>query len=335
MPVLQGVNAQIAINVADRFIPEGANSWANNWLQAEIAVKRFDEDYEVSFCTRVLTVHDLYDLYFHLGIVLQGLSKFGVLISLIERQIDVKIMDSQKAYQVELALGQESLEMDVEPANLARFARELRLLLNNYPLRSEEFPSVAPIVEFYSTRHSGDGLRPRGLMGWLWSWFWVRNPVGDGVGDALRMAFTLSTPGPGISDESIECFFAARGYDVHRDGNGLIAQRGSAWGYVSSLDPRRLLTKVAFSASDTHSLLTVDVWTAGVRQNRRKLFAWVGEASMLEVLLAGGRSLSFVQERLDNMDSNLHRLNLRKAVVNTGGLLAVIALTALLVQLLF
>lgn len=334
MPTLHGVNAQVVIEVADRFIPEGVNSWSNNWLQAEIMVKRFDEDYEMSFCTRVLTVHDLYGLYFHVGIVLQGLSKFGVLVSLIQRQLDLKIKDKDKRYEVELALGQESMAMAVEPEDLKRFAGELRLLLDDYPLRAEEFPSVAPIIEFYSTHAVRDRIRPpAGVAGWLWSLLKVRHPAEKCWGDALKMSFTLSTPGLTVSCENIESFFRLRGYKTQWEGDTLRARRGSAWRYLRSLNSKELITEISFSSHVTHSFLEIDVWTAGVRQNNRKLFAWVGEAAMLEVLLAGGKSLSFVSDRLENMDRNLHRLNIRGAVLSALGTMTGLLVISLIVSL--
>ena len=83
MATLQGEHASFHIEVLARHIPDGMNSWENNWLEAEFALLHTGE--EARFCTRRLTVHDIYDLYFHLGIILQGLSRSGILVPLLQQ----------------------------------------------------------------------------------------------------------------------------------------------------------------------------------------------------------------------------------------------------------
>lgn len=328
MPALLGEHAAFHIDVVSRHIPEGVNSWENNWLQAEFTL--LSGDSAVRFCSRRLTVHDVYDLYFHLGIALQGLSTTGVLIPMLQRQLRMKISPENDGFQVSLEMpGCDDLSYAVTRQSLAAFALELREVLRAFPLRAEEVPSVAPVIEFYSTKHMPERIQaPAGLRGKVRSLFKVPNPMGQGRGDAMRFIFTLSKPHNHMNNETIASFFSTRGYDVQWHGDVLMGARGAShlW---HGLDGKQLPTQVELTPTDTHSILTIDVWTAGVRQNSRRLFAWVGEAAMLEVFLAGYKSLEYVGGRLAMMDSNLRRASLRD-ILRIVGVIAVLAAAVLL-----
>lgn len=329
MPTLKGEQAAVTINVLGRHIPEGINSWENNWLEAEFLLAT--HDHNMQFCTRRLTVHDIYDLYFHLGIILAGLSPTGVFVPILQRQFHLKITPESAGFHISVAMpGYDGLEFSAPRDALGTFAKELREVLDAFPLRADEVPSVAPVIEFYSTKQKPDRLQvPPGPFARLRSLFKVANPLGQGWGDAIRFTFTLSKPAGRVGREVVQDFFAARDYRVEWNGDVLKAFRGKNglwWG----LDGKRLPTQVEFTPTDTHGILTIDVWTAGVRQSSLRLFAWVGEAAMLEVLLAGNKTLDFVRERLAHMDSNLRRANmydLFRAVVVALGLVTILMLT--------
>ena len=325
MATLQGEHASFQIDVLARHIPEGMNTWENNWLEAEFVLLANHE--EARFCTRRLTVHDIYDLYFHLGIVLQGLSRSGILVPLLQRQLKFMLTPEDNGYKSSLEmLGCPGIEFASTPEAVASFAQGLHKILDTYPLRADEVPSVAPVVEFYSTRQQPERMKlSHGLWGTIRSWFKVANPLGAGRGDAIRFTFTLSKPTAHIDQAAIEKFFAARNYKVHWYGDVLRAVRGGD-NFWHSFDGKQLPTQVRFLPADTHSVVTYDVWTAGVRQSSRKMFAWVGEAAMLEVFLAGYKGLDVVRERLSIMDSNLRRASikdLRRIAIIVAGLIVV------------
>ena len=186
MATLQGEHASFHIEVLARHIPDGMNSWENNWLEAEFALLHTDE--EARFCTRRLTVHDIYDLYFHLGIILQGLSRSGILVPLLQRQLKFKLTPEDHAYKASLEmLGCQEIEFVTTSEAVACFAQSLHDILDTYPLRADEVPSVAPIVEFYSTRQQPERMKfSHGWWGSLRSLFKVSNPLGAGRGDAIR-----------------------------------------------------------------------------------------------------------------------------------------------------
>lgn len=328
MATLQGEHASFHIDVLARHIPLGMNSWENNWLEAEFVLLATDE--EARFCTRRLTVHDIYDLYFHLGIILQGLSRSGILVPLLQRQLRFKLTPEDNVYKASLEmLGCPSVEFVTTSEAVASFAQSLHDILDTYPLRADEVPSVAPVIEFYSTKQQPERMKlSYGFWGSVRSLFKVANPLGAGRGDAIRFTFTLSKPTAQIDQAAIENFFAARNYQVQWYGDVLRAVRGGA-GYWQGLDGKQLPTQVRFLPADTHSVVTYDVWTAGVRQSSRKLFAWVGEAAMLEVFLAGYKGLDVVRERLTIMDSNLRRASikdLRRLAIIVAGLIVIVLL---------
>lgn len=325
MPLLRVESRVFEFNILDRHIPDGFNSWENNWLEAEFAVGSVE--HVVRFATRRLTVHDLYDLYFHLGIALENLSPTGVLIPMIQRQLLVKMCPDQEKFRTILEMpGLETVEFVVSREEVKCFAVEIGQLLRAYPLRADEYPSVAPVLEFYSSREKPGRLpSSSGWLGSIRSRLQVQNPLGKGRGDALRFTFTLSKPHASLDKEVLNGFFSARDYSVSWVGDTLRAQRGST-DTLLPLDNKHLSTHVEFCTVETHSIFTVDVWTAGVSQNSRKLFAWVGEAAMLEVLLAGNKSLDFVRERLACMDENMRRANrqdLLRLLFVAGGLAAI------------
>lgn len=310
MATLQGEHASFEINVLARHIPIGMNSWENNWLEAEFALLAPDD--ETRFCTRHLTVHDIYDLYFHLGIVLQGLSLKGILVPLLQRQLKFNLTLEDNGYKASLEMmGCPNVEFIATSEAVACFAQGLHDILDTYPLRANEVPSVAPVVEFYSTSQQPERMKlTHGFWGWVRSLFKVVNPLGAGRGDAIRFTFTLSKPKAQIDQAAIEGFFAARDYQVQWYGDVLRAVRGGTH-FWQNFDGKKLPTQVRFLPADTHSVVTYDVWTAGVRQSSRKMFAWVGEAAMLEVFLAGYKGHDVVHERLSIMDSNLRRASLK------------------------
>ncbi|KAF0196047.1 MAG: hypothetical protein FD169_1113 [Bacillota bacterium] len=328
MATLQGEHASFQIDVLARHIPEGMNSWENNWLAAEFALLATDE--EARFCTQRLTVHDIYDLYFHLGIVLQGLSRSGIFVPLLQRQLKFKLTPEGIRYKASLEMvGGLDIEFVTTPEAVACFARGLHEILDSYPLRADEVPSVAPVIEFYSTRRQPERLKlSHGLWGLVRSLFKVANPLGAGRGDAIRFTFTLSKPTAQIDQTAIENFFVARNYQVQWYGDVLRAVRGGSY-YWQNFDGKQLPTQVQFLPADTHTVVTYDVWTAGVRQSSRKMFTWVGEAAMLEVFLAGCKGLDVVRERLSIMDSNLRRASikdLRRLAIILAALSAVVLL---------
>lgn len=326
MPELRVDSTSFQFHIVDRHIPHGFNSWENNWLEAEFAVEH--EGCLTKFATRSLTVHDIYDLYFHLGIALENLSPTGVLIPMIQRQLLVKLCPQDGFRVIVEMTGIETVEFVVSRDDLKHFTAEVQEVLRAYPLRAEEYPSVAPVLEFYSSREKPRRIpEASGLLCSIRSLLQVPNPLGKGRGDALRFTFTLSKPHEHLNKEVLSSFFSARDYSVSWDGDTLRAQRGST-NTLWPLDNKRLRTHVKLSTAETHSIFTVDVWTAGVRQNSRKLFAWVGEAAMLELLLVGNKSLDYVRERLTIMDENMRRANrqdLLRLLVVAGGL-AVITL---------
>jgi len=326
MVILQGEETAFEMTVLGRHIPEGFNSWENNWLEAEFAVENN------RFATRRLTVHDIYDLYFHLGIALEGLSPTGVLVPLIQRQLKFKLVSEHNGFLANIEMtGLPDTNYVVSRSAVVAFAEGLHQLLLAYPLRADEVPSVAPVIEFYSTKEKPDRLTlGKGMWAVVRSWFKVSNPIGRGRGDAIRFTFTLSKPSSRVSQAAITDFFLARDYRVEERSNGLKAVRGSTAPW-NTCDGKGLPTEVQFVAADTHSIVTYDVWTAGFKQSSRRLFAWVGEAAMFEVFLAGYKELDQVGERLSIMDSNLRRARLhdllRLAAVLVG--LTVILVLAL------
>ncbi|MDP3058798.1 MAG: hypothetical protein Q8N36_05015, partial [bacterium] len=291
MAELRGDGGAFSIDVIGRFIPEGYNSWRDNWLEVQITLKNAES--AVVFATRRFSVHDLYSLYFQLGMIVASLIDKCAFIPILEEQMRFSATSVGESYLITVSgEGLEKMDVCVTETNLHSFLLELREMLDYYPLREDEIPMVIPLVEFYATNATLDKITPP--VGWnalLGRVLMMKNPLGGGKGDAMRLSFALSTPSSNLSKGDVATFFTERAYVVNWQGDTLVGTRGLRQNQLWSMNNKLLFTEMSLRYSETHSLLIIDVWTAGVKQTVRSLFAWVGEAAMLELFITRARSL--------------------------------------------